>query len=57
MSLSPKNKGSMLENLEKVLSIINSIPEALLLNGTEDEIEHYLTKQGIYFFESYEEAQ
>ena len=47
----------MLENLEKVLSIINSIPEALLLNGTEDEIEHYLTKQGIYFFESYEEAQ
>ena len=47
----------MLENLEKVLSIINSIPEALLLNGTEDEIEYYLTKQGIYFFESYEEAQ
>lgn len=45
------------DNLEKVFTILNNTPEDLLLHGSEAEIQRYLNKQGIYFFDTYEEAQ
>lgn len=45
------------EDLEKILVVLNNVPEEMLQTASETEIEKYLNNKGIYFFKNQEEAQ